>query len=418
VSDELSTELKLIALQAEANCFEEFKNIEQTVSSNCQKLWHGFRSLEVSSSDFNGSTGYGYDDYGREKLEKVFCHVFKTEAALVRWNFMSGTHAIACVLQGVLKSGDQMLSLTGLPYDTLHSVIGLRPTRGSLQDTGVIYKWMEMRDEGINYADIERYVNKETKLVHIQRSRGYSVRKALSIEEIRKATTIVKTICPEAIIFVDNCYGEFTNVLEPTEVGADVIAGSLIKNPGGGIAPTGGYICGNHEIVERAASRLTAPGIGGEIGCTLGINRLLYQGFYLAPFVTGEALKCAVYAANLATLLGYTIFPNIKTVRGDIVQAIQFPDEATLIAFCQGVQAGGCVDSHISPIPGAMAGYEDLIIMASPGFISGSSIDISCDAPLRKPYIAYYQGGMSFHYGKLAILSGFQEIMRRGTIII
>jgi cystathionine beta-lyase family protein involved in aluminum resistance len=392
---------------------EEFEKIDQIVSLNCRKLWQAFRDSEVCSSNFNGSTGYGYDDYGREKLEEVFSHVFKTEAALVRWNFMSGTHAIACVLQGLLRHGDQMVSITGLPYDTLHSVIGLRPTQGSLQDTGIVYKWMEMKNGEINYDEIDRFVNRQTKLVHIQRSRGYSVRKALIIEDIKKVIVAIKKLSPDALIFVDNCYGEFTDVLEPTEVGADVIAGSLIKNPGGGIAPTGGYICGNKDIVNQAASRLTAPGIGGEIGCTLGINRLLYQGFYFAPFVTGEALKCAVYAAHFAKLLGFAIFPNTKVVRGDIVQAIQFPNEATLIAFCQGVQSGGCIDSHISPIPGPMAGYEDLIIMASPGFIAGSSIDISCDAPLRTPSIAYYQGGMNFHYGKLAIFSGFQEILQK-----
>lgn len=397
---------------------ELFEKIDETTESNCIKVLKSFQKHNVMISDFNGTTGYGYDDLGRIKLESIFADIFNAEDALVRWQIMSGTHAISLALFGILRPGDSLLYATGKPYDTLHSVIGLNKTsknEGSLADFNISYYDIELLpDSKIDITSVLNKISKDKiKMVAFQRSKGYQFRNSISLTEIRLAIKEIKSKFPAVICFVDNCYGEFVNYQEPTEIGADIIAGSLIKNAGGGIAPTGGYLAGKKEYVEMAACRLTAPGLGKKIGASLGINRLLYQGLYFAPSVTGEAVKNAILAGYLAKKFGYEISPLIEEERSDIVQAIKFGNNEALIAFCQGIQKGSQIDSSALPIPAEMAGYDNNIIMASGGFIEGSSIEISCDAPIKEPFVAYLQGGLSFNYGQYAILKGFQELVDR-----
>ena len=372
----------------------------------------------VSESHFTATTGYGYGDRGREVLDEVLAQIFGCEDALIRYNFMSGTHAIATALFGVLRPGDEMVSLTGLPYDTLHGVIGLsgEPGYGSLKDFGIKYRQLDLTAEGkVDFNAIPAAV-KGAKVAYIQRSRGYSLRDSLFVADIEKIVKKVKEGNPNALIVVDNCYGEFVERTEPTQVGADLIIGSLIKNPGGGIAPTGGYIAGRHDLVELCAQRLTAPGVGKEIGCTLGNNRSLFMGLFFAPTVVASALKTATFASALFELLKYEVTPRYCDSRADIIQAIKLKEPNALIAFCEGVQKGAPVDSYVTPVPWDMPGYDSQVIMAAGAFHNGASIELSADAPLREPFAVWLQGGLTFETGKVGILLAAQSMLEKGII--
>ncbi len=367
----------------------------------------------VSESHFVGTTGYGYNDRGREKLDELFADIFKTEDAIVRHNFVSGTHAIATALFGILRPNDKILSVTGMLYDTLSDVIKSEPGNGSLSDYMVEFKYVDFdKNEEAYFKSIENAVLKENyKAVYIQRSRGYSLRDSLSIDKIEKIISFVKNKRPEVLVIVDNCYGEFVETKEPTEVGADLIIGSLIKNPGGGIAPTGGYIAGKKRLVDMCSFRLTAPGIGREIGANLGTNRELFMGIYNSPCVVGEALKTAVFAAALFEKMGYDVCPKYNEKRADIVQSVILKRPDSLIKFCKGIQEGSAIDSFVSPEPWDMPGYEDKVIMAAGTFISGSSIELSADGPLKAPYVAWMQGGTNFYASKVGVMKAAEKIL-------
>lgn len=403
-----------LAIQAESEIQEQFKKIEEIAEFNQYKVLAAMQKNRLSDIHFNYSTGYGYGDIGRDNLDRVYADIFCCEDALVRPQMASGTHALTLCLFGVLRPGDEMVALTGKPYDTLDNIIGIQErTCGSLADHDVGYKQLDLTESGkIDYKNIESKITTKTKLVLIQRSTGYSWRESLSLMDIKKAIDIVKAINPNIVCMVDNCYGEFIDVQEPTQVGADLMAGSLIKNPGGSIAPTGGYVAGKSKYVHMAADRMIAPGLGKECGATLGMNRLFYQGLFLAPHITSQAVKGAVFCARLFELLGYESNPSYKAHRSDIIQAIKFNNPEDLIAFCQGIQKGSPVDSFVSPQPWDMPGYNDQVIMAAGGFVQGASIELSADAPIRPPYIAYLQGGVTFDHAKIGILYAVQNIRR------
>jgi len=393
------------------------KEIEKIQRYNQQRMLAAFQRAGVSESHFAGSTGYGYGDRGREVLDQVYADALGAEDALVRWNFVSGTHTLTVALFGLLRPGDKMLCLTGTPYDTIQGVIGMngREEPGSLKEFGISYEQVELLPDGTpDYAAIESAVSSSYKMVYIQRSRGYSLRPSLTVEEIGKMAELVRRKAPGCIIMVDNCYGEFTQREEPASYGADLMAGSLIKNPGGGIAPTGGYLAGKKELVELCAYRLTTPGTGRELGCTLGQSRELFLGAFHAPHVAGEAVKAAVYAAGLFSELGYGVSPGPEEKRGDIVQVVKLGAREALIAFCRGVQKGAPVDSFVVPEPSPMPGYDSDVIMAAGAFTLGSSIELSADAPLREPYAVWMQGGLNYHSGQLGILLAAQEMLREG----
>lgn len=379
------------------------------------KVLKAFQNERISDIHFGMTTGYGYGDIGRDALDKVYADIFNTEAALVRPHFVNGTHAIGAALFGNLRTGDTMLSICGTPYDTLHGIIGIneKSNMGSLKDFGVNYSQVDLKNENIDFAKVkEKLLEDETiKLIHIQRSTGYGWRKSLSIKKIGETIDFIKNIRKDVIIFVDNCYGEFIETKEPTDVGADLIAGSLIKNIGGGIAPTGGYVAGKKEYVDNTAYRLTIPGIGGECGSTFGVTRLMYQGLFLAPHISMEALKGAVLCSRIMELLGYEVLPKYDDERTDIIQSIKFNDKEKLIKFCKGIQYGSPVDSFAECEPWDMPGYEDQVIMAAGAFIQGASIELSCDAPIRDPYIAYLQGGLTFDHAKTGILIAVNKII-------
>ena len=375
------------------------------------KVLDAMRECKVSDSHFNTTSGYAYDDIGRGKLEELYARIFGAERALVRTQFVSGTHALATVLFGILRPGDELVSLTGKPYDTMQTVIGYdNPSPGSLKEFGIKYKELPMEEGKVVVDNINHIVSKDTKLALIQRSRGYSMRNPLSIEDIKEITAEVHRINPDCICFVDNCYGEFVDVLEPTQVGADIMAGSLIKNPGGGIAPTGGYIAGKDKLVELASYRLTAPGMGDELGASLSNNRLLFQGLFLAPHVVSQAIKGAIFAAGMFAKLGYKTLPLPEDVRGDIIQAIELGSAEKLIAFCGGIQKYSPVDSFATPEPWDMPGYADQVIMAAGTFVQGASIEFSADGPLRAPYNVYLQGGLTFEHAVIGIMGAAQAI--------
>lgn len=402
-------ELKIKAMQQARPLFAKLDEISE---SNTAKVLNAFRNHQVSEYLFRTTTGYGYSDSGRERLEAVWAELCGAEKALVRTQFVSGTHALACVLFGLLRPGDELLALTGAPYDTMQTVIGQTvATPGSLTECGIRYQEMPMNQDGIDLTAIPRYVNNNTKLVLIQRSRGYSLRKPLSVEDIKLACAEVKKHNPNCICFVDNCYGEFVDIVEPAAVGADIMAGSLIKNPGGGLAPSGGYIAGKSELVDMASYRLTAPGLGGNLGATLADIRLLYQGLFLAPHVVAQSLKGVIFAAILFDLMGYKTLPHFSEKRNDIIQAIELGSPEKMIAFCQGLQQYSPVDAHVKPIPGPMPGYTDQVIMAGGTFIQGSSIELSADGPLRPPYIIYLQGGLTFEHASLGIMGAANAIL-------
>ena len=405
-------------------CRPSFSLIEETAQYNSMKVLAAFTQNKVSEAHFSGSTGYGYDDRGRETLDKVFAQAFGAQAALVRQQFVSGTHAIATALFGVLRPGDVMLACTGKPYDTLDEVVGLRGQgTGSLIDFGVVYRQIDLMD---GEPDIPQIVTalksqleetgKPVKMAYIQRSRGYSLRPSLTIEKIREIASAVKAASPETLVIVDNCYGEFVEKEEPVQAGADLMIGSLIKNAGGGIAQTGGYIAGRGDLVELAAYRLTAPGAGSEVGATLSESRNMFKGFFLSPHVVGEAVKTAVFAAALFELLGYKTTPRFDAPRTDIVQTVELGSPAALIAFCRGIQSGSPVDSHVAPEPWAMPGYDSKVIMAAGAFTLGSSIEHSADAPLRKPYAVWMQGGLTFESGRAGALCAAQALANGGFL--
>ena len=413
---------KLIDLSNEAMslCESEFKKIDSITEYNQQKVLKAFIDNGVSESHFTSSTGYGYDDRGRDTLDKVFASSFGAEDALVRHNFVSGTHTLTVALFGILRPGDTMLCITGLPYDTLRGVIGIgKSSNGSLKEFGINYEQIDLNSDGtINIDEVKKRVKNGYKMVYIQRSRGYTLRPSLSVKEIGEACDIVHSIDPNCIVMVDNCYGEFVEKGEPLNHGADLIAGSLIKNPGGGIAPTGGYIAGRKNLVEMCSYRLTTPGTGKEIGATLGQNRELFMGIFHAPHVTGEALKTAVFTSCLFELLGFYVTPKYNEPRFDITQVIQLGNHESLIAFCQGIQKGAPVDSFVTPEPWDMPGYDNQVIMAAGAFTLGSSIELSADAPLREPYAVWMQGGLNFHSGKLGVLLAAESMLKKNLLII
>ena len=389
-----------------------FAHIEDVAEANTLKVLDAMRECRVSDAHFNTTTGYAYDDIGRGKLEELYAKIFGAERALVRTQFVSGTHALATVLFGILRPGDELVSLTGKPYDTMQTVIGYdNPSPGSLKEFGVLYNELPMGAGKVVRAHIKDVLTDKTKMVEIQRSRGYSMRSPLSIEDIRAITAEVHRIKPDCICFVDNCYGEFVDYEEPTQAGADIMAGSLIKNPGGGIAPTGGYIVGRNDLVELASYRLTAPGMGDELGASLSNNRLLFQGLFLAPHVVSQAIKGAIFAAGMFAKLGYKTLPLPTEVRGDIIQAIELGSADKLIAFCGGIQKYSPVDSFAAPEPWDMPGYADKIIMAAGTFVQGASIEFSADGPLREPYNVYLQGGLTFEHAIIGIMGAAQAVL-------
>ena len=371
----------------------------------------------VSAACFAATTGYGYDDMGRDNLEKVYADVFHTEAALVRPQITCGTHALTVALSAKLLPGDELLSPVGAPYDTLQEVIGIRPSPCSLAEYGVAYRQVDLTaDGGFDYEGIRNSINEKTKLITIQRSKGYATRPTFSVAQIGELIAFCKSVKPDVICMVDNCYGEFVELLEPSDVGADMVVGSLIKNPGGGLAPIGGYICGTQKCVDRCAYRLSAPGLGQEVGANLGLMPALYQGFFLSPTVVASAEKGAIFAANLYEPLGYRCVPNATESRHDIIQAVELGSEAAMVAFCKGIQAAAPVDSYADPIPGDMPGYDAQVIMAAGAFVQGSTMELSADGPIREPYAVYFQGGLTWAHAKLGILMSLQKMVDAGLI--
>lgn len=405
--------------KAEKALEKRFRNIDTICEHNQLKVIYAMHEHKVSEMHFGTSTGYGYDDVGRDNLEKVYAEVFKGEDALVRPQIISGTHALNLALFGNLRPGDELLSPVGKPYDTLEGVIGIRSCRGSLAEYGIIYKQVELLPDGtFDYDKIKKCISKKTRLITIQRSKGYSDRPTFSVEQIGELIGFIKTLKPDVICMVDNCYGEFVEEKEPIEAGADMIVGSLIKNPGGGLAPTGGYIAGSHSCVENAAYRLTAPGLGKEVGASLGVNRSFYQGLFMAPSVTAAALKTAVYAAYIYENLGFKCHPTAEQKRHDIIQAITLKTADAVKAFCFGIQAAAPVDGHVIPQPWDMPGYSSQVIMAAGAFISGASIELSADAPMREPYNVYFQGGLTWQHGKFGILNSIQKLCENNIITV
>ncbi|RPF47325.1 cystathionine beta-lyase family protein involved in aluminum resistance [Hydrogenoanaerobacterium saccharovorans] len=409
--------LQKIAKQAEEKCAARFAQIDEIAEYNQLKVLSAFNRQGLSETHFVGSTGYGYGDRGREVLDAVFAEVMGCEDALVRHNFVSGTHALTTALFGVLRPGDVMVSITGSPYDTMEEVIGIRgENTGSLKDFGVHYRQLNLLPDGTpDYEQIAEAV-KGAKVAYVQRSRGYALRPSLRISEIEKLCKAVRAGNPDAIIMVDNCYGEFVEEREPTQAGADLIIGSLIKNAGGGIAQTGGYIAGRKDLVELCAYRLTSPGMGKEVGCTLGQTRNMFMGLFFAPDVVENAVKTAVFASAYFELLGFEVYPKFDEPRTDIIQAVTLGSEAGLVAFCQGVQKGSPVDAFVQPEPWAMPGYDSPVIMAAGAFTMGASIELSADGPIREPYAVWLQGGLTYHSGKMGILLAAQSMLERGAI--
>ncbi len=410
---DIPTNIERLAEDCEAELSGRFAEIDRVSRANTRRIMEAFQEFKVSESCFAGTTGYGYDDLGRETLDKIWARVFGAEAALVRTGFVNGTHAIASALFAAVGPGETLMSVMGAPYDTLRTAIGISgDAYGSLGFYGVKYAEVPTKNGGPDMEAIEREAGeKRPRAVLIQRSRGYDSRRALSAEEVGEICRLVKRVSPETVCVVDNCYGEFTEVVEPTMLGADLAAGSLIKNPGGGLAPTGGYIAGRAELVERAAFRLTVPGIGGECGCTLGTNRQLYQGLFMAPHTTAQALKTAALCAAMLEKLGFETSPSAMEPRYDIIQTVTLRSGENLCRFCRGIQAGSPVDSYVTPEPWKMPGYEDEVIMAAGAFIQGSSIELSADGPMREPYMAFLQGGLTYESGRLGIMNAIAEML-------
>ena len=408
----ISKDLEKLAEEVEEEVKEQYKEIDRRALRNSMRVLKALQDNKISDVHFNSTTGYGYGDIGRDTIEKVFAEVFHTEDALVRNQFISGTHAITVALFANLRPGDTLLSISGKPYDTLDSIIGFDDNKSSLRSYGVKYEQIDLVDEDFDIEAIKtRLAKKDVKMVEIQRSKGYAVRRSLTMDKIEKAIKAIREVNSEVTIMVDNCYGEFVDDIEPVDVGADFMVGSLIKNMGGGLAPNGAYIVGKKEIIELCAERLTSPGQGKEVGPTLGINKQFLQGLYMAPQVVASSLKTAVFTAKITEKLGFNPVPKFDERRSDIVQTIVFNDEEKLIKYVQGIQAGSAIDSDSVPMPWDMPGYTDKVIMASGSFTQGSSIELSCDAPIRAPYIAFQQGGLTYEYGKLGVLKAIQYVL-------
>ena len=413
----ISSQVYDFGAEIEASLKERFEQFDKTAEYNQLKVLMAMQKNKVSAECFQSSSGYGYDDFGRDTLEKVYADTFHTEACLIRSQITCGTHALAIALFGNLRPGDELLAPAGKPYDTLEEVIGIRDSIGSLKEYGVSYRQVDLLPDGsFDFENIRKAINEKTKLVTIQRSKGYATRPTLSVARIGELISFIKSIKPEVICMVDNCYGEFVETIEPTDVGADMIVGSLIKNPGGGLAPIGGYIVGRKDCIERAAYRLSAPGLGKEVGASLGLNQSFYQGFFLAPTVVAGALKGAVFAANIYEKLGFDVIPNGTESRHDIIQAITFGKPEGVIAFCQGIQAAAPVDSYVAPEPWDMPGYDAPVIMAAGAFVQGSSIELSADGPIKPPYAVYFQGGLTWYHAKLGILMSLQKLVDAGMV--
>ena len=410
----INNKIKEIITKAENELKEQFAIIDDICEYNSDKVLSAFQKHQVSEIHFNETTGYGYGDIGREVIEKIYADIFNTEDALVRGQFISASHALTVTLFGLLRPNDIMLSISGKPYDTLDSVIGLTENNSSLKSFGIKYEQIDLIDNDFDYEKIQkRLSNTESKikLVEIQRSRGYSLRESISLEKIEKVIKTIREIDSSVIIMIDNCYGELTNKIEPSNVGADILVGSLIKNLGGGIAPNGAYVVGKHDLIELVAERLTLPGEGREVGPSLGMNKKILQGLFMAPSVVSSSLKTAVLTAKVMENLGYKVSPKSTDVRTDIVQTIEFGNSKDLINYVQGIQIGSPIDSSSLPVPDDMPGYDDQVIMAAGAFVQGSSIELSCDAPLREPYIAFQQGGLTYEYGKLGLMKAVERIL-------
>ena len=413
----ISPEVYAYGEKAIARLRDRFEQIDQVAEYNQAKVLEAFRKNRVSATCFAASNGYAYNDEGRDKLERVYADVFHTEAALVRPHITCGTHALTVALSANLLPGDELLSPVGLPYDTLQEVIGIRPSPCSLAEYGVTYRQVDLLSDGtFDYENIRKAINEKTKLITIQRSKGYATRPTFSVAQIGELIAFCKAIKSDVTIMVDNCYGEFVETIEPSDVGADMIVGSLIKNPGGGLASSGGYIAGTKKCIDRCAYRLSAPGLGQEVGANFGIMGQLYQGFFLSPTVTASAEKGAIFAANLYEPLGFKCVPNATESRHDIIQAVELGSEAGMIAFCKGIQAAAPVDSFATPIPGDMPGYDSQVIMAAGAFVQGSTMELSADGPIRPPYAVYFQGGLTWYHAKLGILMSLQQMVDAGLV--
>ena len=410
---EFTPSVQRLAETAEEKIREQFIRVDQIAQFNQKKVLDAFREKRISTEHFAYTNGYGYDDAGRDTLDEVYASVFGCEDALVRHPLISGTHALSTALFGVLRPGDTMVSLTGKPYDTLEEVIGISGEQGngSLQDFGISYEQLDLKDGQMQLDRFSDVIKPDTKLVYFQRSKGYEWRPSLNIVTLEQAFQAVRKIAPNAIIMVDNCYGEFTEEKEPSEVGADLIVGSLIKNPGGGLAPCGGYVAGRKDLIEKISYRLTTVGTGKEVGASLGTTRAMYQGFFMAPHVVAQAIKTATFCAALFEQMGYEICPEVNEKRTDIIQIVRFGNPNDVIAFCRGIQMGSPVDSFVTPVPWDMPGYQSQVIMAAGAFVQGASIEISADAPIREPYQVYMQGGLTYESGKLAVMYAAQQIL-------
>lgn len=407
-------EIMDLAKETEEQVKKQFQEVEEVCEFNSMRILHAFQKYQVSDMHFNQTTGYGYGDVGRDIIEKIYAEIFQTEDALVRGQFISGTHALTVALFAMLRPSDTMLSICGKPYDTLDEVIGISPNPSSLASFGIKYEQIDLVDQDFDYAKIEKTLKeKKIKLIEIQRSRGYALRKSITLDKMEKVIQLIKKTDPEVIIFVDNCYGELVEKIEPSHLGADLVVGSLIKNLGGGISPNGAYVVGRKDLVELVAERLTSPGQGKEVGPTLGMNKQILQGLYLAPSVVASSLKTAIFASKLLENLGYIVEPKFDERRSDIVQTITFGDPELLIRYCQGIQMGSAIDSNSIPEPWDMPGYTDQVIMAAGAFTQGSSIELSCDGPIRPPYIAFMQGGLTYSYGKLGVLKAVSNLKKK-----
>lgn len=408
----INSKAKELVLKAEENLKEEFKKIDELCDLNSLKVLNAFNKNNITEAHFNSTTGYGYDDMGRDAIERVFADVLGAEDALVRSQFISGSHALCVALFAYLRPNDAMLSITGTPYDTLHEVIGIKENKSSLKSFGVKYDEIDLKDNDFDYDEIKKYLkNNKVKLIEIQRSKGYSTRKSIEVDKVEKVIKEIRSVDKEVIIMVDNCYCEFVEDKTPLEVGADIIVGSLIKNLGGGIAPNGAYIAGKKKLVDLAGERLTLPGEGREVGPTLGINKSILQGLFFAPLVVASSLKTAVLTSKVLEKLGYEVEPKYNEKRADIVQNIVFGNEKDLVNYCGGIQSASPIDSASKPVPWDMPGYTDKIVMASGSFTQGSSIELSCDGPVRKPYIAYQQGSLTYSYGKIAVMKAVSNLI-------
>ena len=398
---------------------DRFAAIDQVAEHNQAKVLWAMQKNRVSAACFAATTGYGYDDFGRDNLERVYADVFHTEAALVRPQITCGTHALAVALSANLLPGDELLAISGKPYDTLEEVIGLRESPCSLKEYGVSYAQVDLREDGsFDFPAIERALNDKTKLIHIQRSKGYCPRPTISVDAIGEAIAFCKKLRPDVVVMVDNCYGEFVEANEPSDFGADMIVGSLIKNPGGGLAPIGGYICGTQKCIDRCAYRLSAPGLGQEVGANLGLMPALYQGFFLAPSVVSGAVKGAVFTAAVYESLGFRVVPSASEERHDIIQCVELKSPEGMLAFCKGIQSAAAVDSYVDPVPAPMPGYDSDVIMAAGAFVQGSSIELSAEGPVREPYTVYYQGGLTWYHAKLGVLLSLQKMLDAGLITL